>query len=292
MPVSGWVVLDKPAGLGSTPAVALVKRAFGAAKAGHAGTLDPAATGVLAVALGEATKTVSVLESASKTYRFAVRWGAETTTDDADGDVLRRSEERPTRHSIAQALAGFRGLIVQVPPQVSAVKVGGVRAYDLARDGVELNLAARPLMVERLELEETPDDDLAVLMMECGKGGYVRSIARDLGRRLGCLGHVAWLRRERSGPFSAAQGWAPHAIVDRAQTGSLDACLLPVEAALAGLRRLNVAGADEARRLRTGMTIIVEASDGPAWAALDGRAVALGHVDGRMFRPTRVLAPG
>jgi tRNA pseudouridine55 synthase len=290
LPVSGWVVLDKPAGLGSTPAVALVRRAFGAAKAGHAGTLDPAATGVLAVALGEATKTVPFLESAPKGYRFMVRWGAETATDDAGGSILRTSPLRPSPAAILAALPAFRGDILQVPPQVSAVKVDGARAYDLAREGVQMDLAARPLRVDRLDLLGTPDAGHALLEMHCGKGGYVRSIARDLGQALGCLGHVLWLRREWSGPFRAADGWAPDEITRRAGTPGLAKCLRPLEDALFALPRHDVDAA-AAARLRLGAAVPAVGPDGAAWAALDGRAVAAGTVTAGMFQPSRVFAP-
>jgi len=188
--VSGWLIVDKPAGVNSTAVVNKVKWAFGAQKAGHAGTLDPDATGVLAVALGEATKTIPYITDALKCYRFRVSFGAATDTDDASGAVIARSDLRPTDAQIEAALAAFRGDISQVPPQYSAVKVDGERAYDLAREGEAMDLAARPLWVERLELLGRPDADHVDLEMVCGKGGYVRSIARDLGRALGCLGHV------------------------------------------------------------------------------------------------------
>ena len=202
--VSGWLVVDKPAGITSTAIVNKVKWAFQAQKAGHAGTLDPAATGVLAITLGEATKTVPYITDALKCYHFRMTFGASTTTDDAEGDVLERSDLRPDDAAIEAALARFRGDIEQVPPQFSAVKVEGERAYDLAREGEAMILAARPLFVERLVIIDRPDVDHVDLEMVCGKGGYVRSIARDLGQALGCLGHVAWLRREWSGPFTAA----------------------------------------------------------------------------------------
>ncbi len=289
LPVSGWVVLDKPAGLGSTSVVALVRRAFGAAKAGHAGTLDPAAKGVLAVALGEATKTVPFLEAAPKGYRFMVRWGAETATDDAEGAELRHSAARPARDAILAALPAFRGDILQVPPQVSAVKVEGARAYDLAREGVVMDLAARPLRVDRLDLLDTPDADHALLEMHCGKGGYVRSIARDLGRALGCLGHVLWLRREWSGPFRAADGWAPDEIARRAGTPELALCLRPLEDALFALPRADV-DAGQAARLRLGAAVQVGAANGMVWAAQDGRAVAVGMATAGLLQPSRVFA--
>jgi tRNA pseudouridine55 synthase len=291
-PVSGWVVVDKPAGIGSTEVVSRVRWAFEAQKAGHAGTLDPDATGVLAVALGEATKTVPHAADALKCYRFRVTWGAETSTDDASGEVLRTADARPSADEIGAALPAFRGLITQVPPQVSAVKVGGVRAYDLAREGVEMDLAARPLLVERLELLGCPDADHADLEMVCGKGGYVRAIARDLGRALGCLGHVAWLRREWAGPFTATQAVGLDRIDALARTPAIDALLLPLETALAGLPELP-ATPEGAARLRNGNPGQVLAAGMPwgseAWASLNGEAVAVGHYRGGELHPSRVF---
>ena len=188
--ISGWLVVDKPAGPTSTAIVNKVRWAFDARKAGHAGTLDPEATGVLAVALGEATKTVPYITDALKAYTFTVRFGQATNTDDAEGEVIAESDLRPSDDDIKEALAGFIGEIEQVPPQFSAVKIDGQRAYKLARDGEDIEIAARPLWVEELILTDRPDKDHAVLEMTCGKGGYVRAIARDLGKVLGCHGHV------------------------------------------------------------------------------------------------------
>lgn len=289
--VSGWLVVDKPAGIGSTEVVGRVRRAFGAAKAGHAGTLDPDATGVLAVALGAATKTVPWLADAPKGYRFAVRWGAETTTDDAAGTVTLRGTGRPDRAAIEAALPAFRGDIRQVPPQVSAVKVDGARAYDLAREGVELALGARPLRVERLDLLGTPDPDTALFALVCGKGGYVRSIARDLGRALGCLGHVLWLRRDWSGPFRAEDG-IDLATLDRlAGTNELDARLLPVQAALDGLPEVRATEAGAARLAHGNPgEVLGEVPWGTvAWASRGGVALALGEVRGGVLHPSRVF---
>ncbi|PZO67469.1 MAG: tRNA pseudouridine(55) synthase TruB [Paracoccus denitrificans] len=228
--ISGWLIVDKPAGVGSTDVVGRVRWALDAKKAGHAGTLDPDATGLLAVALGEATKTVPYLTDALKAYDFRVNWGAETSTDDASGTVLRTSDIRPDADAIRAALGQFRGDIMQVPPAVSAVKVDGARAYDLAREGEEFTLDARPLWVEEIELSGFSDDH-ADLRMVCGKGGYVRSIARDLGRSLGCLGHVATLRRVWSGPFDVADG-IPFDRIDRANQAEVEGHLLPLDAAL------------------------------------------------------------
>lgn len=291
-PVSGWLVVDKPAGIGSTTVVNKVKWAFGAQKAGHAGTLDPAATGVLAVALGEATKTVPYVTDALKCYRFRVTLGAATTTDDAEGPVTETSDLRPTDAEIAAALAAFRGDILQVPPQFSAVKVEGERAYDLAREGEVMDLAARPLWVERLEMLDRPDADHVDLEMVCGKGGYVRSIARDLGKSLGCLGHVQWLRREWSGPFRASEGLSLDEIDRMAKTEELDQHLKPLELGLADLPELP-ATPEGAARLRNGNPGMVLASTvewgDEAWASYQGRAVAVGIYRSGELHPTRVF---
>jgi tRNA pseudouridine55 synthase len=290
--VSGWVVIDKPAGIGSTTVVGKVRWAFDARKAGHAGTLDPAATGILAVALGEATKTVPFIQDATKCYRFAVRFGAATNTDDAEGEVIATSSGRPSDAEIAAALPAFRGQILQVPPQFSAVKVDGERAYALARDGEEMDLAARPLFVETLELIERPDPDTVILEMVCGKGGYVRSVARDLGRALGCLGHVLWLRREWSGPFEIADAVSLDRIERLARTDGIDALLLPVEAGLDALPEVR-ATPEGAARLRNGNPGQVIARDVPygteVWASFEGRPVAVGRYLGGELHPDRVF---
>jgi tRNA pseudouridine55 synthase len=291
-PVNGWLVVDKPAGVGSTTVVNKVKWAFGAQKAGHAGTLDPAATGVLAVALGEATKTVPYVTDALKCYRFRVTLGAATTTDDAEGEVMETREGRPDDAAIEAALGAFRGEIEQVPPQFSAVKVEGERAYDLAREGEVMDLAARPLWVERLEMIGRPDADHVDLEMVCGKGGYVRSIARDLGRALGCLGHVAWLRREWSGPFNAAEGVSLDEIDRLAKSPEIDALLLPVELGLADLPELPCTpeGAVRLKNGNPGMVLTSTAQYGDeAWASYMGRPVAVGIYKAGELHPSRVF---
>ncbi len=290
--ISGWMVIDKPAGETSTAVVGKVRWALGAKKAGHAGTLDPAATGVLAVALGEATKTIPHVTEALKAYRFTVRLGQATTTDDAEGAVIAESASRPEGAAIEAALGAFRGQIEQVPPQFSAVKVEGERAYDIARAGDEMELAARPLWVERLELIARPDRDHAEFEMVCGKGGYVRSIARDLGAALGCHGHVTALRRTWSGPFRAEDGLSWDRLQALARTPELDAHLHPLELALADLPELP-ATPDGAAKLRNGNPGMVLASSvewgAPAWASLNGRAVALGVYKGGELHPSRVI---
>jgi tRNA pseudouridine55 synthase len=290
-PVTGWLVVDKPAGITSTSVVNKVKWALQAQKAGHAGTLDPDATGVLAVALGEATKTIPVIADALKCYRFRVTFGAATDTDDASGLVIATSAHRPSDAEVSAALAAFRGDILQTPPQYSAVKVDGERAYDLAREGEVMDLAPRPLWVESLGVLDRPDRDHIELQMVCGKGGYVRSIARDLGAALGCLAHVQWLRREWSGPFRASAGVTLEVIDAEARTDALDARLLPLEVALDGLPEFP-ATPEGAIRLRNGNPgqVLGHADWGSeGWASLNGKAIAIGHYRGGELHPSRVF---
>lgn len=290
--ISGWLVVDKPAGLTSTAVVNKVKWALQAQKAGHAGTLDPAATGVLAVALGEATKTVPYITDALKAYAFTVRLGQATTTDDAEGEVIANSPARPTDDQIKAALGGFVGEIMQVPPRFSAVKIDGARAYALARDGEEFEVVARPLWVEELVLTDRPDADHAVFEMICGKGGYVRSIARDLGEVLGCHAHVVALRRLWSGPFRAEDGLGLEEIEALAQDPALDAYLRPLEEGLADLPEV-VCTPEGAARIRNGNPGMVIARDvdygEECWASLDGRAVAVGRYRAGELHPSRVF---
>ena len=288
--ISGWLLVDKPAGVGSTDVVGRVRWALDAKKAGHAGTLDPDATGLLAVALGEATKTVPYLAEALKAYDFTVTWGAETSTDDAAGTVTRTADTRPAAAAIEAALPAFRGEILQVPPAVSAVRVEGARAYDLARAGETVELAPRPLWVEDLSLTEAHADG-ADLHMVCGKGGYVRSIARDLGRTLGCLGHVATLRRVWSGPFDVADA-IPFDRVDRANQAELEAALKPIEAAL----DLPEMRATEQGAVRLGHgnpgQVLGHAEYGTeVWVSHAGRAIAIGRYLGGEVHPSRVFVP-
>ncbi|MEQ9257919.1 MAG: tRNA pseudouridine(55) synthase TruB [Roseovarius sp.] len=290
--ISGWLVVDKPAGMTSTAVVGRVRWAFQAKKAGHAGTLDPAATGVLAVALGEATKTVPYVTDALKAYEFAVRFGAATNTDDAEGVVIATSDLRPSDDEIKAALGRFLGQIMQVPPKFSAVKIDGARAYKLARDGADVEIEARALWVEELLLTDRPDADHAVLEMVCGKGGYVRAIARDLGEALGCKGHVAWLRRVWSGPFEAAQGLSIEEIDALAGSPELDAHLKPLEIALEDLPEVTCSE-ESAMRLRNGNPAMVIARDldygEECWASHKGRAVAVGRFKGGELHPSRVF---
>ncbi len=290
--VSGWLVVDKPAGPSSAAVVGRVRRAFGARKAGHAGTLDPLATGLLAVALGEATKTVPTIADAPKSYRFTVRLGQETETDDAEGRVTAEDPRRPSDAGVEAALAAFAGDILQVPPAYSAVKVEGRRAYAVARAGGEAALAARPLRVHALRLVGRPDPDRCVLEMTCGKGGYVRSIARDLGRRLGCGAHVEALRRTATGPWSEACAVPLDRIEALARTPDLDALLRPVAEGLRALPELRCAPGSAAR-LRRGQAaeVLGEAAWGAAaWACEGGHPVAVGVHRGGVLHPSRVFA--
>ncbi|SIQ13550.1 tRNA pseudouridine synthase B [Paracoccus thiocyanatus] len=290
--IHGWLIVDKPAGIGSTDVVSKVRWALDAKKAGHAGTLDPDATGVLAVALGEATKTVPILTEALKAYDFTVMWGAETASDDASGQVVKTSDARPDEAAIRAALPAFTGEIMQVPPAVSAVRVDGARAYDLAREGEAVELAARPLWVESLELLGASRDS-AELRMVCGKGGYVRAIARDLGRKLGCLGHVAHLRRIWSGPFEAGDGIALDRI-DRANQAEIEAALLPLQAALADLPQMQATeiGATRILNGNPGQVLGHAEFGEEVWVSRDGRPLCIGRYMGGEVQPSRVFNLG
>jgi len=296
-PVHGWLILDKPEGMTSTEAVARIKRLFSAAKAGHAGTLDPLATGILPIALGEATKTVPQIMEGEKSYRFTVDWGSETETDDSEGANVATSQTRPEADRIKAELAVFTGDIMQVPPTFSAVKVNGARAYDLARDGQDFELAARPARIERLELVEQLGRDQAVFEADCAKGTYVRAIARDLGRVLGCLGHVSVLRRTRVGPFDLNGTISLDNLMEISHSAAgregLLSVLKPVETALDDIPALTISGSDAAR-LKRGQAVLIRGRDapvitGPVYATSNGMLVALGEVEQGTLRPTRVF---
>jgi tRNA pseudouridine55 synthase len=296
--VHGWIVLDKPVGMTSTQAVGAIKRLFSCKRAGHAGTLDPLASGCLPIALGAATKTIPFVMDGRKIYRFTVRWGEERDTDDADGRVVAASDARPARAAIEVALPAFTGLISQVPPRYSAIKVEGERAYDLARDGEAVELAARPVEIHRLELVNVPDTDTAEFEAECGKGTYVRSVARDLGRALGCYGHIRALRREAVGSFGPNDMISLEQLTTlchRAATGeaSLADAILPVETALDDIPALAVSRADAAR-LQRGQAVLLRGRDAPifrgtVYVTVSGQLVALAEVDRGEIVPKRVF---
>ncbi len=296
-PVNGWLILDKPLGLTSTQAVGKTKRMFDAQKAGHAGTLDPLATGILPLAFGEATKTVPFIMDGEKCYRFTVTWGCQTSTDDSEGEVTGESDVRPTREAIEAQLPAFIGDIMQIPPRFSAIRVDGARAYDLARDGEEFELAARSIQIDDLQLVDSPDNSTAVFEARCGKGTYVRAIARDLGAALGCLGHVTALRRTRVGPFLEDNAISLDKLQElsdnAADRAELEGILDPVEIALDDIPALPVSS-DDAARLKRGQAILLRGRDapilkGPVYALSRGTLVALGEVHHGEMRPTRVF---
>jgi len=296
--IHGWIVLDKPIGMTSTQAVAVVKRLFSAKRAGHAGTLDPLASGGLPIALGEATKTVPFVMDGRKRYRFTVRWGEERDTDDTEGQAVKTSEARPMAESIRALLPQFTGIIEQTPPRYSAIKVQGERAYDLARDGEVVELAPRPVEIHRLDLIEQIDNDQSVFEAECGKGTYVRALARDIGRILGCFGHICALRRTLVGPFGENDMILLEqleALCNRAASGegSLADALLPVETALDDIPALAVTRADAAR-LHRGQAVLLRGRDAPnssgtVYVTVAGRLLALAEVNNGEVIPKRVF---
>jgi tRNA pseudouridine55 synthase len=296
--VHGWVILDKPIGMTSTHAVAVVKRLFSAKRAGHAGTLDPLASGGLPIALGEATKTVPFVMDGRKRYRFTVAWGEERDTDDTEGRVTQTSDIRPSAEAIRALLPQFTGLIEQTPPQYSAIKIAGERAYDLARDGEIVPLQPRPVEIHELSLTDQPDSSHSVFEAECGKGTYVRALARDIGRLLGCYGHICALRRTLVGPFGE-DDMIPleqlEALCDRAASGegSLADALLPVETALDDIPALAVTRADAAR-LHRGQAVLLRGRDAPnssgtVYVTVAGRLLALAEIGNGELIPRRVF---
>ncbi len=305
--VSGWIVLDKPEEMTSTHAVSAVKRVFNANKAGHAGTLDPLASGILPIALGEATKTVPWLMEAEKTYLFTIKWGVSTKTQDREGEPTAESNVRPTPDQIRAALEGFIGEIEQVPPQFSAVKVDGERAYDIARSGEAVELEPRQVVVHEAELVGTEGADFATLRIRSGKGFYIRALVRDLAAKLGAEGHVWRLRRTAVGPFTEAQSVTLDELQLLGQKGAASERLNPVETALADIPALAINGED-AFKLRQGRPIVLlphvmedlkpkfrdrtiagQDASRAALALFQGKAVALGDVRAGKFKPTRVF---
>jgi len=294
--VSGWIVLDKPVGMTSTHAVSILKRLYNAKKAGHAGTLDPLASGLLPLAFGEATKTVPFVMDGEKAYLFTVKWGEETDSDDSDGKVVRTSPNRPTQDAIEDILPSFLGEVLQVPPKFSALKIDGERAYDLARDGEDVNLEARTVIIKALKLVES-DEASATFAAECGKGTYVRAIARDMGRKLGCLGHVTALRRTRVGPFSEEMAIRIEDLREAGEDGpdsaALAECLHPVETALSELPEVRVADRDAAR-LMNGQAVILRGRDapanlGPVYVTAGGKLIALCEAEKGQLVPKRAF---
>ncbi len=308
-PISGWVVLDKPVGMGSTEAVSKVKWLFEAQKAGHAGTLDPLASGMLPIALGEATKTVPYVMDGAKTYRFTVTWGEERATDDLEGDVTERSDNRPADAEITALLAKYTGVIMQVPPQFSAIKIGGERAYNMARDGEVVDIPAREVEIERLDIVDLPDHNRTVFEIECGKGTYVRSLARDMGRDLGCYGHISELRRTKVSPFTSddfvslqdleaasprnKSAEADNAGLAQPPYATIDALAIDTGAALESLPHVALSD-DAAHRVRLGNPVIIRGRDAPvetdeAYVTARGKLIAIGEIEAGQFKPRRVF---
>ncbi|MFP6729222.1 MAG: tRNA pseudouridine(55) synthase TruB [Alphaproteobacteria bacterium] len=287
--INGWLNLDKPAGLTSARVVARVLKSTGAMKAGHGGTLDPMATGILPIALGEATKTTAYAMAGAKTYRFTVAWGEARDTDDAEGAVIGVSDVRPTEEEIRAALGAFTGDIDQTPPTYAAIKVGGERAYKLAREGKPVEMTARRVRIDRLALISLPDADHAVFEMDCGKGVYVRSLARDLAQRLGSLGHVSDLRRTAVGPFLEADAISLDNLEDLGHSAALFEHVRPVETALDDIPALAVTD-QQAARLKCGQAVHVLCNEpGMVRVTADDRLVALAEVDDGMAKPVRVF---
>jgi tRNA pseudouridine55 synthase len=292
--INGWLILDKPVGMTSTHAVAFIKRLFNAKKAGHAGTLDPLASGCLPIALGEATKTVPYVMDGRKAYRFTVAWGVETDTDDAEGRPMATSGARPGRDEVAALLPRYTGRITQVPPRFSAIKVAGERAYDLARDGENVNLHPREVEVYTLQLT-SHDPASSVLEATCGKGTYIRAIARDLGRALGCYGHVAKLRRTMVGPFSEVDLLRIETLEQPGGDVPADPARLlkPVQAGLADLPALAVSRGDAGRLMR-GQSVLLRGRDAPAQmdavaVTCQGGLIAIGTVEQGELAPRRIF---
>ncbi|WP_295966266.1 tRNA pseudouridine(55) synthase TruB [uncultured Bartonella sp.] len=310
-PVSGWVILDKPEGMGSTEAVSKIKWLFQAEKAGHAGTLDPLASGMLPIALGEATKTVPYVVDGTKVYRFTVSWGEEHNTDDMEGVVTKTSDKRPSKEEILAILPNYTGTILQTPPQFSAIKIDGNRAYDLARDGEKIEIPAREVEIDSLELIEMTPEGQSIFEVECGKGTYVRALARDMGRELGCYGYIANLRRIEVSPFveddfvslEDLEAAAPergeadeNGIYPSRDFSALDELLIETGAALEFLPQYPLSD-EQAYRVRMGNPVLLRGRDAPVdedevCATHKGKLLAIGMIEKGQFKPKRVFTIG
>ena len=290
--ISCWVLVDKHAGISSSAVVNKVRWLFNAKKAGHAGTLDPEATGLLAIALGEATKTIPYITDSLKAYSFVIKFGAETTTDDCEGEITITSKTRPENEKIITSLKKFIGKIQQVPPQFSAVKIDGQRAYNLARANTDFTISSRPIEVERLNFINRIDKDHALFEMTCGKGGYVRSICRDLGRDLGCYGHTHSIRRLWSGLFNLENAYTVEDLNLLKNNNNLDQAITPLEASLKNIKEIPINTFDLGRVQNGNHCSIREAVnsvDEMIWVSYNGKAIALGNCTNGTFYPFRVL---
>jgi len=289
--ISGWVVLNKPFDMTSTQAVGKVRWLFAAQKAGHAGTLDPLATGILPIALGEATKAVPQVQDGTKVYRFAIRWGVATTTDDAEGSVLAESDVRPTAEALQSVLPRFTGTILQKPPAFSAIKIAGERAYDLARAGQAVDIEPREVDIDAIRIVEHGEEQ-SVLEVTCGKGTYVRALARDIAEVLGTRGHVALLHRAAVGPFTDEDAVTIEDL-EAAAEGDRDSLLKPVAAGFADLPEIRLDPV-QATGVRHGNPVLLTGAGAPAsldecWASFKGEVVATGWVEFGQFKPKRVF---
>lgn len=299
-PINGWVNFDKPHGMTSTQAVGKVRRIYNAQKAGHAGTLDPLATGILPIALGEATKTIPYTQDALKTYEFTVTWGEQRDTDDAAGEVIATSNILPKKADIEAALPAFVGEITQTPPRFSAIKIDGQRAYDLARDGQEFEIKSRIVFIQSLDMIDH-SEDTATFTMTCGKGTYVRSLARDLALELGTVGYISMLRRTKVGVFHAEKAILLDNLQEMSDKTDLNMALLPVETALDDILAFPIKQ-DEAAKLRNGQVLsfvsrpdfqrleILDAENGSEiLVTLDGKPVALTKFESPRLKPFKVF---
>ena len=301
-PVAGWVNLDKPRGLTSTQALGKVRRALNAQKTGHAGTLDPLATGVLPIALGEATKTIPFMQDAFKTYEFTITWGEQRDTDDSEGEIIETSDHRPTKQDIVALLARYTGEIEQVPPKFSAIKIDGERAYDIARDGDDPKLQPRTVFIEALTLLEAREHQ-ADFEMTCGKGTYVRSLARDMGKDLGTKGYISALKRTKVGPFTAENAISLDKLCEMDYVAARNEALLPLDTVLDDIPALDLKE-EETAKLRSGQVLsFVSKPDFErleksglgqkeaitALARYDGKPIALVETESADIRPVRVF---
>ena len=290
--INGWIIVDKPTGITSTAVVNKIKRAFGARKAGHAGTLDPSATGVLAIALGEATKTIPYVTNREKSYIFEVKFGEATDTDDSEGKIIRRSKMRPSEQDILAAIPLFQGEIKQTPPLFSAVKINGERAYSLARRGKDFDITPRSLLVSSLKLEKYISKSNAILALECGKGGYVRAIARDLGLKLGCYGHVKWLRRISSGSFNLSMANSLDEILKVSKLPEISKFIYPLQLGLDTLKHgtCSMTAADKIKNGNCTPILCTEAKSGDEiWVSYCEIPIAIGKYQSGSFFPKKVF---
>lgn len=305
-PVHGWLNFNKPVGMTSTQAVGLVKRLFNAQKAGHGGTLDPLADGILPIALGEATKTSAYAMDADKDYTFAIEWGASTSTQDKEGEIIGQSDKRASLDEVRAALAGFVGEIQQIPPQFSAIKVDGQRAYDLARGGEQVELKARDVVVYEASLDQASTEDEAIIHVTCGKGFYIRALVRDLAEKLGLEGHVTALKRTRVGAFEIEDGLTPEMLEAMDGPEARKGILVPIETAMDDVPAVEIMAAN-ASRLRNGNDIMLlphemddfkrqraelqgeDSDDRLALMLCDGKAIAMGEIRAGHFQPSRVF---